>query len=74
MQVLIKLFATLRNGRFEEEVHEFPPGTTISGVIETLGLPGSQVTLILLNGCHALPSSELHEGDTLSLFPPIGGG
>ena len=74
MQVLIKLFATLRNGRFEETMHEFPPGATISGVIKTLDLPGNQVTLILLNGRHALPSTELHDGDTLSLFPPIGGG
>jgi sulfur-carrier protein len=74
MKITIKLFATLRKGMFEEETREFTPGMAVKEVIRGLNIPGNQVTLILLNGRHAAPDTELHDGDTLSLFPPIGGG
>ena len=74
MEITIKLFATLRNGLFDEEKREVFQGATIGEVIKNLNIPGNQVTLILLNGRHAWPDTELKNGDILSLFPPIGGG
>ena len=56
---------------FEEEAREIAHGMTVGEAIRELNIPGNQVTLILLNGRHALPDTELHDGDTLSLFPPI---
>lgn len=74
MRVTIKLFASLREGRFEEESREYPAGTTAGVVMEALAIPRNQVTLIFINGVHGDPDTPLHEGDTLALFPPLGGG
>jgi len=74
MEITIKLFATLRNGLFDEDTREIPPGATVGDVLSGLHIPGNQATLILVNGRHARPETELGNGDTLSLFPPIGGG
>ena len=74
MQVIVKLFATLRQGRFDIDTFDLPPQTKVIDVIERIGIPQKEVTLIFINGRHGDFSSELHEGDTLALFPPVGGG
>lgn len=74
MHINVKLFATLRQGRFDVEEREVAPGATVGDVIREVGIPEKDVKLIFINGRHALPDTELAEGDTLALFPPIGGG
>jgi len=74
MQINLKLFATLRKGRFEEKNLELPPGATVGWVIRELDFPEKEVTLIFINGRHADVTTILSSGDTLSLFPPVGGG
>ncbi len=74
MKITIKLFATLREGRFEIAEREFAESTPVSSVIKTLGLKKGEVTIIFLNGCHAQPGQKLKDGDVLALFPPVGGG
>ncbi len=74
MHITIKLFATLREGRFNEQVRECAEGVTAGRVMKDLAIPEEQVTLIFINGVHGDPGSRLREGDTLSLFPPVGGG
>jgi len=74
MKITINLFATLRNNRFDSAQKDFPSGMTISNVLETLAIPENEAAIIFVNGRHAEPYSELHDGDTLSIFPPIGGG
>ncbi len=73
MGVRIKLFATLRTGRFSEKVYDIKPGTTISEIIKELGLPPEQVSIIFVNGRHANPDTILKDGDDVAMFPPIGG-
>jgi sulfur-carrier protein len=73
-EVTIKLFATLRDGRFSIESRELQPGTTVGMVVQELGIPERDAALILVNGRHADIVTELREGDTLAIFPPIGGG
>lgn len=73
MRITVKLFATFRKGRFVEEVREVPPGTTVSAVVEEMRLPGS-IGIIFVNSCHADLSHELSDGDTLAVFPLVGGG
>ena len=34
MRITVKLFATFRRGRFDAEVREVPPGTTVSNVVD----------------------------------------
>ena len=74
MQVTVKLFATLRIGRFREEVREYPEGTSIEKVIAGLDIPDCQVMITLINGKHAKPEDVLIEGDVLSLLPVVSGG
>ncbi len=74
MQVTIKLFATLRQGRFDVDTLNLPPKTKVTDVIQQIGVPHKEVTLIFINGRHGDFSSEFHEGDILALFPPVGGG
>jgi molybdopterin converting factor small subunit len=74
MRITIKLFATLRTGRFDIETLEFSPGVTIDQVIKELGIPEEEVTLIFVNGHHADIHDTLTDGDTIGLFPPVGGG
>jgi len=73
MRIMVKLFATFRKGRFDAEIREVPPGTTVSTVIDELRLPGS-VGIIFVNSQHADPTRQLSDGDTLSIFPLVGGG
>ena len=70
----VKLFATLQTGRFEIRNEQFAEGTTVHDVMEKHGLTKEQVLLILINGRHADYGTVLVDGDTLALFPPIGGG
>jgi sulfur-carrier protein len=74
MRVTVRLYANLREGHAAEEFMELQPGTSVSGIINTLKIPESTVTLIFINGCHAAPDTLLNDGDIVALFPPIGGG
>lgn len=74
MNVTVKLFATFRVGRFKVEERVYPPGTTCREIIAEVGLTEDELGIILINGRHAALDVRLEEGDTLSLFPLVGGG
>jgi len=74
IRVTVKLFATLREGRFEVLERRFAEGVTIGDVLRELVIPEKQATLILVNGRHAELTTRLAEGDVLAIFPPVGGG
>jgi sulfur carrier protein ThiS len=74
MQITIKLFATFRVGRFAASTSRFPAGTTIADILVELNIPEAQVGMLMLNHVHAEPHQQLKEGDTLSIFPLVGGG
>lgn len=74
MTVTVKLFATFRDGRFKEERRNYPEQTTIGQIIEQLELPEAELGAILLNARHVEKDVVLHDGDTLSIFPLVGGG
>jgi sulfur-carrier protein len=74
MKVTVKLFATLRDGLFDEEVREYGPGTTVASIINELKLPLDRVKVVFVNNRHAAKDRELKDGDILALFPPTGGG
>jgi len=61
--------------RFGQSIEvECPEGTTVAGLVDSLGIPRSQVFTVLVNGCHAAMDAVLQPGDRVSLFPPVGGG
>jgi sulfur-carrier protein len=74
MRITVKLFATFRNGRFKIEEQQRPEGTVCRGVVLDLGLTEEEIGIILVNGRHVTLDYLLKEGDTLSLFPLVGGG
>ena len=74
VRIVIKLFATLRQGRFSVQARELEAGTTVGMVVGELGIPEREAALIFVNGRHENLATKLADGDTLALFPPVGGG
>lgn len=74
MRITVKLFANFRLNRFKEEVREYPVLTRVADISSELDIPESEVGIIFINGRNATLDQSLSEGDTLSLFPLVGGG
>jgi molybdopterin synthase sulfur carrier subunit len=74
VNITVKLFATFRNGRFKSEQQDWAEGTQCREIFASLGLTGSEIGIVLINGRHATLEQVLEDGDTLSLFPLVGGG
>ncbi|KJF26396.1 MoaD/ThiS family protein [Clostridium aceticum] len=74
MQVNVRLFATFRENREKEMMMDLAQGATPRDVIEYLNIPEEEVAIILINGRHQELGTALQDNDTLSLFPPVGGG
>ena len=74
MQITVKLFATLQRYGPEEQLIRVSDGTTVADLITLLSIPEPMAALRIVNGVHVPKDHPLHEGDVLSLFPPIAGG
>lgn len=74
MRITIKLFATLRIGREKIILKDYPHGTLIKDIIDDLNIHEQDIAILLRNGITAKLSDEAMDSDTLSLFPPVGGG
>ena len=70
----VRLFATLRQGR--QKVYHVEPGSmnTVQDIMDVLNVPRSEVNIMLINGFHQKPETEVKDGDVVSLFPAVGGG
>jgi sulfur carrier protein ThiS len=73
MQITVKLFASYRIGRFKEAVREYPTGTLIADVLQSLNI-GEMRGVVLVNGRPVPLDQELRESDTMTLLPLISGG
>lgn len=74
MQVTVKLFANFRHGRFNIEVRQYQQGVTVEHIVEELGIPKNELGILLVNSRHVGLDRELRDGDTLAVFPLVGGG
>lgn len=74
IQVTVKLFASLRIGRFDRENREYPQTTTVGDVVRDLQIPEAEVGILLLNFVHVDLQRQLADGDALAIFPLVGGG
>jgi thiamine biosynthesis protein ThiS len=77
MQVTVKLYGNLKRhmpDKKEIASVELPPGTTIAALLARLGVPDSDVWMSALNDTVVSASTELHDGDVLEIFEPVGGG
>ncbi len=74
MQVTVKLFAAFREGRFEVAQLDCPPGTTVGGMADALGIARAEIGIVMVSGRHAELDRVPSPGETVSIFPLIGGG
>ncbi len=74
MKVIIKLFATLRDGRGKIVEADYDEGTQIHQIIKDLMIEEKEIAILLKNGILAKMDDVINEGDYLSIFPPVGGG
>ena len=74
MKITVKLFATLRTGKFDEELFNIEPGSDIDYLLKKINIRREDVAIIFINGIHAVYETVIAEGDIVALFPPIGGG
>ena len=79
MKIHLRLFAHFRSHLSDEQggresLITMANGQTIAHLIEQLGIPLDLPKVILLNGMQKGLEDELHDGDTVSIFPPVAGG
>lgn len=70
----VRLFATLRHGREKIVMLDSQAFSTAGEIIEHLGIPAGEVSILLINGFHKTPETAVKDGDIVALFPPVGGG
>lgn len=74
LQIVVRLFATFRDSREKVQSLELPEGSIPGDVIKLLGIDASELAILLINGRDGSLGDSLKNGDTVSLFPPVGGG
>ena len=74
MEVEIRLFATLRQGRFRKRKLDLHEGITVGKVLKELGIQPREVAILLVNGQDATERVTLRPDDVMALFPAIAGG
>jgi len=73
VQIKVKLFATLRENREKEMMMDLVQGATPKDIIERLNIRAEEAAIIMINGRGA-NSDQVLDNDTVSIFPPVGGG
>jgi len=70
----VRLFAGLRQGR--QKVYQMEPDTvrTVQDIMNVLNIQRSEVNILLINGFHQKPETQVKDEDIVSLFPAVGGG
>ncbi len=80
MQVLVKLYASLRRYRPEIALGQafactVPDKATVGQLaLDALRLPAEEVAITLVNGVYRSRDYPLSDGDQVALWPPIAGG
>ncbi|TCO77396.1 MoaD/ThiS family protein [Marinisporobacter balticus] len=74
MKIKVKLFATLRINREKEMLMDLPEGATPKDIIGQLSIPEEDVAILFINGRGRKIDTIIAENDTVSIFPPVGGG
>ena len=70
----VRLFAGLRQGRQKIYQIESDSIATVQDIMNRLSIDRKEVNILLINGFHQKPESQVKDGDIVSLFPAVGGG
>lgn len=77
MKVKVNTFANLRDyapgGRRPIDL-SLPDGATVADLLAALRIPPTVQAVMLVNGRRAEAATLLHDGDDVTLFPPMEGG
>ena len=70
----VRLFAGLRQGR--QKIYQMEPDSVknVQDIMDALNIQRSEVNILLINGFHQKPETEVKDEDIVSLFPAVGGG
>ena len=70
----VRLFAGLRQGR--QKVYQMEPDSVknVQDIMDVLNIQRTEVNILLINGFHQKPETDVKDGDIVSLFPAVGGG
>ena len=74
MTVELKIFGTLREGRFKRKNLELAERTLLSEVVAPLDIPEKQAKIVMVNGICVTDDCILHNKDVIAIFPMIAGG
>lgn len=74
MVITLKVFATLRKKYQNVQALEIGEPAKVRDIFGIIDLNPEAVSIIMVNGIRVDIEKELIEGDTLALFPPVGGG
>ncbi len=73
MEVKVKLFGDLREGRFEEEKTQLEDNSCVLDIINKHHLPLESVAICMVNSRAAGFDQVLQNQDTVAFSPPVGG-
>jgi sulfur carrier protein len=74
MFVEVKIFATFREGRFNEKELELPEKSSLSDLLKYLKIPEKDAKVIIVNGLAVSVEHKLSNHDVVAIFPPVAGG
>jgi molybdopterin converting factor small subunit len=74
VKITVRLFATLRINNEKEMLMDLPEGATPKDIIERLNILEKDAAIILINGRGGKIDTVIAQNDTVSIFPPVGGG
>jgi len=74
MRIQVSLYATLKENRLVDAVMEINEGATLRTLLHLLNLQVEDVAIVIVNGKSSTYKQTLHEGDRVTLIPPLAGG
>ena len=74
IKIEVRYFATLRVDGKKKEVLSISDAMTAEELLKMLKIPNEEIAILLINGINSDAKTVLNDGDTVSLFPPVGGG
>jgi len=73
MEVNVKLFGDLREGRFQEQKTQLAENSRVIDIINKHNLPLEKVAICMVNSQQVEFGQVLQNQDTVAFSPPVGG-
>ena len=74
MEVYVSLFSILQKGRFRVARIQLQEGACITDLLKRLDISPDDIGILVVNQRDATFDQQLHDGDAVTMIPPIGGG